>query len=92
MTKPPQQFTVGALSEYQDIVFDIFNQWKAEKNDGKTPFLLALANDRAALEKYSVKTRLLTGLRHLVNETLRCDRYQFSKERFNLRISIIQYD
>jgi len=39
MSKLPTQFTVGALSEYQDIVFDIFNQWKSENGDGNKPFL-----------------------------------------------------
>jgi len=39
MTKLPTQFTVGSLSEYQDNVFNIFNQWKAENGEEKTPFL-----------------------------------------------------
>lgn len=39
MNNSPEQFTIGSLSEYQDVVFDIFNRWKAEVNDGKNPFI-----------------------------------------------------
>lgn len=39
MTKSPPQYTVGALSEYQDIVFNIFNQWKTEIDGRTSPFL-----------------------------------------------------
>jgi hypothetical protein len=39
MTKLTQEYTIESLSDYQDIVFDIFNQLKSESNISRTPDL-----------------------------------------------------
>lgn len=39
MTESPPQHTIGTLSEYQDIVCDIFGRWKTERNDSTMPYL-----------------------------------------------------
>lgn len=39
MTQLPPQYTIGKLSEYQEIVYDIFGRWKTERKDNAVPYL-----------------------------------------------------